>query len=326
MGTKHEQTHILNNLLKIERAIRNGDYPNATDLSKLIEKSGKTVGRYIEILKNDYDAPIEFNFSRNGYYYTDKNFFIQNIMLKEGELLTISAILPLLEQYKNTPLEENFRSIMSKITNMLPDNVSVDSSLVNNEIHFISDPVTKLQNGVFNAVLKATKAHKTMEFEYKTAQNKEHEKREFNPYHLICQKGSWYVIGYSFHAKDIRLYAMPRIRNAKITEKTFKIPKDFKLENHIDPNYGTWNTTTPHFKVELLIEPAIKTYVMEREWHKDQQITKNPDGSVLLSFETNRLNQTAHWVLQLGGAAKVLNPPELTDAVKSIAKKILEKY
>ena len=88
----------------------------------------------------------------------------------------------------------------------------------------------------------------------------------------------------------------------------------------------TVHTTTPHFKVELLIEPAIKTYVMEREWHKDQQITKNPDGSVLLSFETNRLNQTAHWVLQLGGAAKVLNPPELTDAVKSIAKKILEKY
>lgn len=326
MGTKHEQPHILNNLLKIEREIRNGNYPNATDLSKLIEKSSKTVKRYIEILKNDYDAPIEFDFHKNGYYYTDNNFFIQNVMLKEGELMTISAILPLLEQYKHTPLEKNFRSIIGKITNMLPDNVSVDSSLINNEIHFISDPITKLQDGVFEAVLKATKLHRTMEFEYKTARNKTHEPRRFNPYHIIYQKGSWYVIGWSFHANDIRIYAMPRIKNPTVTETAFTVPVDFKLENHIDPNFGVWNTDTQSFKVEILIDPIMKTYVMEREWHKDQIIQENDDGSICLSFYTNQMDQTAHWILQFGGTAKVLNPPALIEEIKIITERILGRY
>lgn len=326
MGKTRAQPHMMNNLLKIEQAIRSGNYPNATDLAELIEKSAKTASRYIDVLRDDYHAPIEFDFHKNGYYYTDKNFFIQNVMLKEGELLTISAILPLLEQYKNTPLEENFRSIMEKITDMLPNSVSVDSSLINNEIHFISDPLTKLQDGVFDAVLKATKLHKTMEFEYKTAQNKDYEYREYDPYHIICQKGSWYVIGYSYHAKEVRLYAMPRIRNAKVTEKIFKVPADFKLENHIDPNFGIWNSSVPNFKVEIQIDPIMKTYVMEREWHKGQIIKENEDGSVYLSFETNQLDQTAHWILQFGGTAKVLNPPELVEEIKVITKRILSRY
>lgn len=326
MGTKRSQPHMMENLMKMEHAIRSGSYPNATDLGKLIEKSYKTASRYLEVLRNDYHAPIEFDPHKNGYYYTDENFFIQNVMLKEGELLTISTIIPMLEQYKNTPMEKNFRSIMEKITDMLPDDVSVDSSLINDEIHFISDPLTKLQNGVFEAVLHATKLHKTLEFQYKAAQNKDYEFREFDPYHIICQKGSWYIIGYSYHAKDIRLYAMPRIIDAKVSERTFRIPSDFKLEKHIDPSFGIWNTTTPDFKVEVLFDPVMKTYVLERDWHKNQTVIENEDGSVLLSFETNQIDQTVRWVLQFGWAAKVINPPELIEEVKKTARQILDKY
>ncbi|MBQ0052228.1 MAG: WYL domain-containing protein [Treponema sp.] len=326
MERKKEQPHILNNLLKIERAIRNGNYPNSRDLASIIEKSTKTVQRYIQILQNDYDAPIEFDFSKNGYYYTDNNFFIQNVMLTEGELLTLSAIFPILEQYRNTPFEQNFRQIMGKITDMLPENVSVDSSLVNDEIRFISDPIVMLQNGVFDAVLKAIKVHKTLEFEYKTGRSESFEYRKFDPYHIICHKGSWYLIGFSHKSNAIRIYAMPRIRNVRLTETIFKIPEGFKLENHIDPDFGIWNSETPNFKAEVLIDSRMKTYAMEREWHKNQTIKENEDGTVYISFETNQIDQTAEWVLEFGGAAKVLNPPELVEAIKKIATNILKRY
>lgn len=326
METKKEQPHILNNLLKIERAIRNGNYPNKNTLAKLIEKSTKTVQRYIQILQNDYDAPIEFDYAKNGYYYTDNNFFIQNIMLKEGELLTISAILPMLEQYKNTPLEENFRSIMEKITDMLPENISVDSSLINNEIYFISGPITYLEKDVFEQVLIATKAHRTLELEYKTLQSKDYETREFDPYHLICQKGSWYVIGYSHHANDIRIYAMPRIKSAKQTQKVFKIPAVFKLKNHIDPDFGIWNSTDTTYKVEVLFDSIMKTYVTEREWHKNQTVQIKEDGTVYVAFETNQLVEACRWVMQFGPVVKVLNPPELIEQVKKTAQGILGRY
>lgn len=325
---KNNSFHTLNYLMKIDQSIRNGEYPNANKLNKILgtKFSRSTFGRYIRTLRDDYDAPVEFDYQKNGYYYTDNTFFIQQVMLKEGELLTLSTILPLLEQYKNTPMEESYRKLMSKLIEMLPDSITVDSALINNEVHFISDPITKLEDDVFENVLKATKMHKTLEMEYKTAQNKDYEIRRFNPYHIICQKGSWYVLGYSYHAEAIRLYAMPRIRNCKITNDKFSIPKDFKLEQHIDVQMGAWGNSGEKLKVEIEFSKALKTYVMERTWHKGQIIKENKDGSVYLSFETNQLGQTASWIMSFTGGAKVLNPPELRVLVKEAAERILKQY
>ena len=323
---KNNSFHTLNYLMKIDQSIRNGDYPNANKLNKILgtQFSRSTFGRYIRTLQDDYGAPVEFDFMKNGYYYTDNTFFIQQVMLKEGELLTLSTILPLLEQYKNTPMEESYRNLMSKLIEMLPDSITVDSALINNEVHFISDPITKLEDGVFENVLKATKMHKTLEMEYKTAQNKDYEIRRFDPYHMICQKGSWYVLGYSYHAESIRLYAMPRIRNCKITNDKFSIPKDFKLEQHIDVQMGAWGNSGEKFKVEIEFVKGLKTYVMERTWHKGQTIKENKDGSVYLSFETNQLGQVVAWVMSFTGGAKVLNPPELKKRVTDAAREILK--
>ena len=212
-------THILSYIMKIDQSIINGEYPNVSKLNKKYgwHFSRSTIGRYIEILKNDYDAPIDYDFQKNGYYYTDPTFYLQRVMLNEGELLTLSTILPLLEQYKNTPLEESYRNLMNKLIKMLPQNITVDSALINNEVHFISDPITKLEEGVFENILKATKLHCTLQMEYKTAQNTDYEERLFDPYHMICQKGSWYLLGYSHHTQAIRLYAMPRIKNCKVS-------------------------------------------------------------------------------------------------------------
>lgn len=318
-------THIFSYIFQIDKDIRNGDFPNANKLNKAHgwNLSRSTFGRYIRVLKDDYGAPVEFDFQKNGYYYTDNTFFIQQVMLKEGELLTLSTILPLLDQYKNTPLESSFRNLMEKLVKMLPDSVTVDSALINNEVHFISDPITHLEKGVFESVLKATKLHRTLKMQYKTAQNIDYEMREFDPYHIICQKSSWYVLGFSHHSNAIRLYAMPRIKNCEITETHFKIPADFKLENHIDPQLGLWNNSVEKFKVEIEFSKGFKTFVTEREWHKNQIIRENEDGTVYLSFETNQVDQTVSWILSFAGAAKILNPPELCEQVKLAAKRIL---
>ena len=94
-------THMLRYLFQIEQAIRNGEYPNANKLNEKLRTdfSRSTFGRYIDILRDEYGAPIEFDFRKNGYYYTDSTFSLNQVMLKEGELLTLSTILPLLEQY-----------------------------------------------------------------------------------------------------------------------------------------------------------------------------------------------------------------------------------
>lgn len=61
-----------------------------------------------------------------------------------------------------------------------------------------------MEDGVFEAVLKGTKLHLTLKLEYKTAKDSEYQERLFDPYHIICQKGSWYKVPVSFTQIQIR--------------------------------------------------------------------------------------------------------------------------
>ncbi|MBR1537827.1 MAG: WYL domain-containing protein [Treponema sp.] len=117
--------------------------------------------------------------------------------------------------------------------------------------------------------------------------------RNFDPYHIICQKGSWYLLGFSHSSEVIRLYAMPRIRKCEITEKSFSVPRDFKIENHLAPEMGVWNNRGESFTVEIEFESSLKTFVTERIWHKEQFLRENADGSVYLSLK--RISLVRRW-------------------------------
>lgn len=311
-------------IIQIDKEIRSGTYPNSSSLKKLFEVSRATIMRDLEFLRDRYDAPLEFDKDRNGYYYSDSTFFIQSVMLSEGELFTVSTIMPLLEQYKNTPLEESFKKIMNKITEMMPNQISVQSEFVNNEIKFISDPLPEIETEVFTTIFRAVKIHKTVQFDYRSLKRQDYTTRFFNPYHIVCQKGNWYIIGYCHKANDIRVYALSRMKNLKCTDDVFSIPADFSLNNFIDPNFGIWTNNTKPQKIELLFNKEINTYILERTWHATQECYQKDDGSVYLSFTTNQIQETLHWVLSFGSAVKVLNPPELAEQIIAEAKKIIE--
>ena len=325
MAEREEKVKI-HRILEIDKYIRAGNYPNATSLGKIFEVSRATIMRDIEFLRDRYEAPLEFDQQRNGYYYSDPTFFIQSVMLSEGELFTVSTIMPLLEQYKNTPLESSFKKIMNKITEMLPNQVSVDTGFMNDEIKFISDPLPRIDEEIFNKTFKSIKSHKTISFSYRSLSKQDYSARNFDPYHVICQKGNWYICGFCHKAKTIRIYALSRIRELEITNNTFEIDKNFKMEDYIDPSFGIWTSKEEPEKIELLFDKSINTYILERTWHATQTISQNDDGSVNLSFMTNQIQETLHWVLSLGGSVKVINPPKLAEMVKTEAEKILENF
>lgn len=313
-------------LLQIDEEIRSGKFPNATSLSKKIEVSSRTIQRDIEYMRDMYNAPIEFDAYKNGYYYTEENFYIKSVPLSEGELFSVALFDQLLEQYRNTPLENDLRSVFKKIEMSLPNKITLDSSFLQNQITFIPDQMGTINPENFSKVFSALKNRHVLDFEYRPLQKTTWMTRRINPLHAVCQKGNWYVMGFCHDKKDIRVFNFSRMQNVTESKEEFDIPEDFNPDKYFDKEIGIWLSATKKYTVELLISAEIGTFALERSWNKNQKIEQREDGSVWVSFETTQLPEVKRWVLGQGKTVKVLGPDELIAQVKEEVAVVLGMY
>lgn len=312
-------------LMKLLEQVQRGTYPNATDLRKKFEVSRSTIMRDIEFLKDRYLVPVEYCSERGGYCISDPNYTIPSFLLTEGELFSLHIILPLMEEYENTPLEPVFQSIMRRMMDMLPEEVQVQSSFNREQVAFIRKPQPTISQETFYRLMEAIRKGCTVEFGYRSIKRQDYITRRFDPYQMMCQRGDWYVIGHCHRHNDIRVYNVARIIRLEMTGESFQKEADFDLDTYIDPDFGVW-ARKERFVVELVFSSEVNTYILERQWHANQECRQQEDGSVYLRFETNQFEESLHWVMSFGSKVQVLNPPALREAVRQEVERMIRLY
>ena len=148
-------------IIAIDEILQSGKPYTAAQLAKLIGDHGetektdyspRTIQRDLEYMRDTLLAPIESDY--RGYRYTEPNFFIKSIPLTEGEAFSVAILNPLLEQYRNTPLENQLRSVFQKIVNCLPEHVTVDTTFLNPNITFIPDRTETINPTFFQTIFE----------------------------------------------------------------------------------------------------------------------------------------------------------------------------
>lgn len=200
------------------------------------------------------------------------------------------------------------------------------SSFVEPNVKFISDPLPVIEEQIFNSVFDSVRSLHTVEFGYRSISSQSYSRRKFDPYKVLCQKGSWYVIGWCHKHKRINVYSLSRMKDLVITDEIFKIQSSFNINKYIDPDFGIWLNDEKPKKIELVFSEDINTLILERTWHVNQKCKQMKDGSVYLSFMSNQMQEILHWVLSFGSHVTVLNPPELREQVKDEVKKCSKLY
>ncbi|GHV58552.1 hypothetical protein AGMMS49579_26170 [Spirochaetia bacterium] len=248
------QKVMVNRILAVDSLIREGRFPNAATLAKKLEMTPRTIQRDIEYMRDMYSAPIEYSAVHRGYYYSEPNFFIKSVLLTEGEFFSITLFDQMLEQYRNTPLEDDLRRIFAKIAQSLPATVSVQSAFLNNQMSFIPDAAGQVDPKVFKVIFTALKTKSTITFDYQPLSKETYMKRTVDPYHAISQKGNWYVIGLCHDKSEPRTFTFSRIQNAVLTKKHFTIPESFNPNDYFDKEMGVWASSREPVTVELLFD------------------------------------------------------------------------
>ncbi len=324
-GKNLEQKVTANRILAVDTLIREGRYPNAATIARKLGVTQRTVQRDIEYMRDMYMAPIEYDYTQRGYYYSEPSFYIKSVSLSEGELFSIALFDPMLEQYRNTPLESNLRQIFTKIINSLPENVDVDVNFLTDQMSFIPETVGKIDQKTFKTIFTALKTRTTITFDYRPLSHDTYMRRIVDPYHAIAHKGNWYIIGYCHSKKEPRMFTFSRIKNAKLTKNSFMIPADFNAQDYFDREMGVWASSRTPITVELLFDKSIGTYVIDRQWNSKQVVEERDDG-VYVKFTTTQMPEVLRWVLGQGHTVKVLGPVELVEQVKGEVEKVRSFY
>jgi predicted DNA-binding transcriptional regulator YafY len=325
-GRIAEEKVRINRILMIDDAIRSGSFPSVAKLAEKAGVNGRTVERDIEYLRDMYEAPIEYDYQKRGYYYSEPNFFIKSVMLTEGELFSVALFERLLEQYRNTPLEAALRRVFGKIVHSLPENVTVDPGVLSQQVSVIPDHPGEIDVQVFEGIFTALKTRQTISFDYRSLQKTESSRRAADPYHAISQRGNWYFIGYCHGRESERMFSFSRVKNPELTKKRFSIPEGFKPDEYFDKAMGVFASARIPYTVELLINNEVGTYALERQWHDTQKVEQREDGSVYVKFTTTQMPEVLRWVLGQGHTVKALAPPELIEMVKGETEKMRRMY
>ena len=103
----------------IDREIASGKYPNTKTLAAAYETGTATISRDIEFMRIMMNAPIEWDFKRKGYFYTEKTFRLPAAFGSAEEIQALGMAKALLGLYHNTPIYNAAKDLLESITSPL---------------------------------------------------------------------------------------------------------------------------------------------------------------------------------------------------------------
>ena len=186
----------LERILEIDTQIRAGRYPNAKSIAAKLEVSPRVIYKDREFMLNRLHAPIEFDRIHGGWHYTDNTFMMPNIMATQGELLAFFLSVELAQRYVGTAFQEPLLSAVSKLSQTLTGDISIDLETLRQHYSFVPPPLMETNKQVLLALHQAIRDQQLVFISYFANTTLQLTERTIEPYHLSNTKGDWYLLAY----------------------------------------------------------------------------------------------------------------------------------
>lgn len=137
------------------------------------------------------------------------------------------------------------------------------------------------------------------------------------PYCVKLFENRWYVLAHNVQYGDIRIYGLDRIEDLKISDGTFKLPKDFLASEYFSPYYGI--VTDKNIKAERIIIRAYKEHILYMNslpLHRSQRLLA--DYGEYADFELY-LAPSYDFIMRLlhvGAMIEIISPASLRKTMK----------
>ncbi len=299
----------------------------ASRISKDLQCARRTVYRDLEALQ-EAGFPITSE-KREGYSYWSVIKAYQGnipIPLSIMELMALYFSRDMLKILKGTVYYEAIESLFTKIRTTLAPEYIDRLDRIKNSIEVGKGPYKDYEafGDIISDLNKAVMDQQKVEIAYYTMSRDADTRRVVSPYRLRYSDQSLYLIGYCALRKDIRTFAIDRIRQLKMLDHTFDIPDTVDMDAFSLGSFRVFHGRPVQVKIHF--SRPVAGYIREKIWHHTQKLSEQKDGSVIFTATVAGLEEITYWVLRWGASAKVLAPEALALAVKKEAEKMIETY
>ncbi len=312
--------------MQILTTLQSGQSCTVQELSKMFGTSRRTIFRDLKELQA-MGVPYHYD-PRTGRYTIEAGYFLPPANLNLQEALALLLLAQKVSCQVQLPFRKSALLAALKIESNLPAETRKYCSNVLRHIWTRTDAKAFLrQNSRFDRIFarlqKAIAKKHQVNVTYRPPFEEDVLTIELCPYHLLYENGTWYILGYSNSHSKVRTFELNHIQDVQPTGRCYLDDEDFDVSEFLR---GVWSTVPEGqiYHVKLLFLPKVADDVAETTWHHSQKVTRNDDGSALVEFRVDGINEITWWVLGYGDQVRVLSPKRLRERVLEIAENVVK--
>jgi len=318
------KTGRINRMIRIIIALQSAQRYDIEELAKLSGVSRRTIYRDLKDLQK---AGVPCRYGPGDHsYMIDKGFF-----LPAPDLSTVEALGLLLSVYKvgnhiGFPFRRSALSAALKIENNLSSEVkrfcrqALENITIKGDLQTDAGSLDEL----FMQLIEAISKKQIVKIRYYLASEKKSSVFDLKPYHLFYNEHIWHVLGKSELCDSIRAFKLNRIRKLHVLDKCFVEDKKFDIQEYLG---RAWSMLPEGrlYHVKLKFSPEVAHDVAGVQWHSTQTVIFQDDGSAIVEFCVDGLNEIMWWILRYGDQVQVLAPKILKRRIVEIAQNMAKQ-
>ncbi len=311
-------------LLDFDDLVRRGRPVTCESLAARWETSGKTVQRFVDQIRTDFQAPVVFDRKKHSFVYEDPDWRFPFLDVSGADLFAIGVAMKVFQIYEGTPVLKDLKSAFDRIARMLPESVRIQPSSLVEKLWVHPQPVRAIEKDVWAAVANALREKTQLDIDYRKPTG-DASRRLVEPLVLVHMNWDWFLAARDPDDGLTKTFYLARIKGAKNTNFHFTPPKDFDAAKHFGDSIGLYVGGKP-FRFKVRVAKEIAPWITEVRWHPAQKLEALKNGDVVLDLPAGSLIEAKRFVLSLGRFGKALGPKELVGEMRAEIQAMRKDY
>ena len=276
-----------------------------------LEISHATFKRDIEYLRDRLNVPVVWSRERQAYVLDPESELAElpGVWFSPSEVYALLEIEHLLDTLGSGLLMRQLEPLRARLRALL-ERGDRGHREIRRRIRVLTLGTRRVNRDVFEALSLALLGRKRVYIRHLKRGDGGITERMVSPQRLVHYRYNWYLDAWCHVRKDLRVFAVDAIRQARVDEAPAREIADAELDRVLGAGYGIFAGAETKTAV-LRFTPASARWVADEVWHSRQVGRIEADGSYVLELPYSKEPELVMDLLRHGAGVEVLAPPAL---------------